>query len=140
MEWFKDTLEFSTHGKGMREITDEVENTLRVWGVNEGMCFLFIPHTSASLTISESYDPSSRKDVEAFYERAAPENQAWYQHTLEGPDDSPSHIRATLTQPGLSIPVDGGRLSLGTWQGIFLFEHRTHSQRRRIHLRCLKVS
>lgn len=139
MEWLKDTLEIQAHGKGMLEITDQVESCIRTWKIQEGMCFLYIPHASASLTISESYDPSARRDVEEFYERAVPENQSWYQHTLEGPDDSPSHIRTTLTQPSLSIPIDGGRLNLGTWQGVFLFEHRSRHQRRRILIRCLKV-
>jgi secondary thiamine-phosphate synthase enzyme len=139
MEWLKDTFEVRTNGKGMLLITSEVESRVRAWNIQEGMCFLYIPHASASLTISESYDPSSRRDVEAFYEKEVPEQQSWYQHTLEGPDDSPSHIRATLTQPSLSIPIDEGRLSLGTWQGIFLFEHRSRSQRRSISIRCLKV-
>lgn len=140
MEWLKDTLEFRTSGKGMLPITREVENRIQGWEIHEGMCFLYIPHASASLTISESYDPSARNDVEEYYERAVPENQAWYRHTLEGSDDSPSHIRATLTQPSLAIPIDNGRLSLGTWQGIFLFEHRSHSHRREVLLRCLKVN
>jgi secondary thiamine-phosphate synthase enzyme len=139
MEWLKDSFEMQTHGKGMLPITDQVESYLRDWEVHEGMCFLYIPHASASLTISENYDPSSKQDVENFYEKEVPENQPWYRHTLEGPDDSPSHIRATLTQPSLSIPVDNGRLSMGIWQGIFLFEHRSHSQSRRIEIRCLKV-
>jgi secondary thiamine-phosphate synthase enzyme len=140
MEWLKDTFEIRTNGKGMLPITHEVESRLRAWGVAEGICFLYIAHASASLTISENYDPTARKDVEAYYEHAVPENQSWYQHTLEGPDDSPSHIRATLTQPSLSIPVDDGQLSLGTWQGIFLFEHRSRSHRRTIELRCLKAA
>ena len=140
MEWLKETLEARTNGKGMTEITALIENQLSAWGVREGMCFVYLPHASASLTISEAYDPTSRQDVEAYYERAVPEGQPWYRHTLEGSDDSPSHIRATLTQPSLSIPVDNGRLSMGTWQGIFLFEHRSRSHRRSIHLRCLKVS
>ena len=139
MEWLKDSFEIQTHGKGMLPITDQVESYLQDWEVHEGMCFLYIPHASASLTISENYDPSSKQDVEAFYEKEVPENQPWYRHTLEGPDDSPSHIRATLTQPSLSIPIDNGRLSMGIWQGIFLFEHRSHSQSRRIEIRCLKV-
>ncbi len=139
MEWLKDSFEIQTHGKGMLPITDQVESYLRDWEVHEGMCFLYIPHASASLTISENYDPSSKQDVEAFYEKEVPENQPWYRHTLEGPDDSPSHIRATLTQPSLSIPVDNGRLSMGIWQGIFLFEHRSRGQSRRIEIRCLKV-
>jgi secondary thiamine-phosphate synthase enzyme len=140
MEWLKNAFEVQTRGKGMLPITDLVESYLKDWNVREGMCFLYIPHASASLTISESYDPSSRQDVEAFYEQAVPENQPWYRHTMEGPDDSPSHIRATLTQPSLSIPVDNGRLSLGIWQGIFLFEHRARSQSRRIEMRCLKIN
>ena len=140
MEWLKESLSINTHGKGMLPITQEVEQIISGWGVKEGMCFLYIPHASASLTISESYDPSARRDVENFYEKEVPENQPWYQHTLEGPDDSPSHIRATLTQPSLTIPIDNGRLSLGTWQGIFLFEHRSRSQRRQILIRCLNVN
>ena len=139
MEWLKDTLEFNTHGKGMIEITQAVQQCIHGLKIREGMCFLYIPHASASLTISESYDPSAQKDVEEFYERAVPENQSWYEHTLEGSDDSPSHIRATLTQTSLSIPIDGGKLSLGTWQGVFLFEHRSRSHRRQIFIRCLKA-
>ena len=129
MEWLKDTFEIRTNGKGMLPITHEVESRLRAWGVREGMCFLYIPHASASLTISENYDPTARKDVEAYYEHAVPENQPWYQHTLEGPDDSPSHIRATLTQPSLSIPVVRTRRPAqpGHLAGIFLFEHRSRS-------------
>lgn len=139
MEWLKNALEFRTNGKGMLPITNHVEQLIQSWDIHEGMCFLYIPHASASLTISESYDPSAQADVEAFYEREVPENQSWYRHTLEGADDSPSHIRATLTQTSLSIPIDNGRLSLGTWQGIFLFEHRSRSHRRQIYVRCLKV-
>ena len=139
MEWHKDTLEFRTNGKGMYAITDTIERAIKGWNIQEGICFLYIPHASASLTISESYDPSARRDVEEFYEREVPENQSWYQHTTEGSDDSPSHIRATLTQTSLSIPIDDGRLSLGTWQGVFLFEHRTRSHRRQFYIRCLEV-
>ena len=139
MEWLKDTLDIQTQGKGMIDITALMEDHLNGWGVQEGMLFLYLPHASASLTISEAYDPTSRQDVEAYYERAVPEGQPWYRHTLEGRDDSPSHIRATLTQPSLSIPVDGGRLSMGTWQGIFLFEHRARPHRRSLYIRCLKT-
>jgi secondary thiamine-phosphate synthase enzyme len=140
MDWFKETLTFSTQGKGMYPVTDSVETVIRQWGIQEGMCFLFLPHASASLVISESYDPSARMDVEGFYERLVPEKQSWYQHTLEGPDDSPSHIRSTLTQNSIPIPIDNGRLSLGTWQGVFLFEHRTRPHQRRLLVRCLKIS
>ncbi len=104
-----------------------------------GIIFLYLPHTSASLVISESYDPTAREDLETFMERLAPENQAWSAHTLEGPDDSPSHIRAMLTPVSLSIPIDDGQLSLGTWQGIYLFEHRARGHRRSVLLRCLSV-
>ena len=139
MDWLKTSLHIETHGKEMLDITDQIQSLVREWGIQEGMCFLFCPHTSASLATCEAYDPSARRDVEEFYERLAPERQNWYQHTLEGPDDSPSHIRATLTQSNLTIPIDNGCLSLGTWQGIFLFEHRSHSHRRELLIRCLKV-
>jgi len=140
MKWFTHDFHIATNGKGMYPITDQVRDQLQSWGVRDGMCFLFIPHTSASLTMSESYDPSSRKDVEEYFEQAVPEREPWYQHTLEGSDDSPSHIRTTLTQPSLSIPIDGGALALGTWQGIFLFEHRAHRHQRTVRLRCMDVS
>ena len=140
MEWLKGSLELITNGKGLLNITADIEEQLQTWQVMEGMCFIYLPHASASLTISEAFDPSARQDVEAYYEHAVPENQPWYRHTLEGPDDSPSHIRATLTQPSLTIPVENSQLVLGTWQGIFLFEHRTHQHRRRVVLRCLKVN
>ena len=139
MQWHTATLTFRTNGKGMLDISDAIEAQLHEWKVEQGMCFLFLPHASASLTISECYDPSARKDVEGFYDRIVPEGQAWYQHTLEGSDDSPSHIRSTLTQVSLSIPIDEGRLSLGTWQGVFLFEHRARPQQRKLHLRVLQV-
>ena len=101
------------------------------------MCYLFVQHTSASLAISESYDPTAREDMEMFLEKLVPEGQAWYTHTLEGADDSSSHLRALLTPVCLTIPIDEGRLSLGTWQGLYLIEHRAQPQRRRVLLRCL---
>jgi secondary thiamine-phosphate synthase enzyme len=137
MDWFKDTLEISTRGKGLHPFTRLVESRIREWGIKEGMCYLYIQHTSASLVISESYDPSARADLETFMDRLAPEGQAWHEHTLEGGDDSPSHIRAMLTQTSMTIPIDGGKLSLGTWQGIYLFEHRRRGQHRQVLLRCL---
>jgi secondary thiamine-phosphate synthase enzyme len=140
MDWFKDTLQITSEGKGLYPVTDLINQRLQEWNLQVGMCFLFLPHASASLVISESYDPSARVDVEAFYERLVPEGQTWYRHTLEGADDSPSHIRATLTQVSLSIPVENCQLALGTWQGVFLFEHRVHSHQRRIDLRGLKVN
>lgn len=140
MNWYKDTIEVRTHGKGMHPFTDAVNERIRRWAVQEGMCYLYIQHTSASLVISESYDPSARLDMEVFMDRLAPENEPWYRHTLEGSDDSPSHLRSMLTLTSATIPIDDGRLSLGTWQGIYLFEHRTRPHRRTVLLRCLSVS
>ncbi len=139
MEWKRAEFEVHTHGKGAYPISALIEKRLGELGVTSGMCFLFIPHTSASLIISESYDPTARADLEKYLEIAVPENQAWHAHTLEGADDSPSHIRAMLTHTSLSIPVEEGSLMMGTWQGVFLFEHRTDSHRRRIVLRALSV-
>ncbi len=140
MEWLKDSLVIETSGKGLYPFTPRIQSSLEGWVVEEGMVHLFIPHTSASLVISESYDPTARQDLEAFLEHLVPEGQSWYRHTLEGRDDSPSHMRSILTATSLSIPVDGGKLSLGTWQGVYLFEHRTRSHHRNVLLRCLKIS
>jgi secondary thiamine-phosphate synthase enzyme len=123
----------------MHAFTDAVNERIRRWGVREGICYLFLQHTSASLVISENYDPTARQDMESFMDRIAPPNQSWYRHTLEGADDSPSHLRALLTLPSVTIPIDEGRLNLGTWQGIYLFEHRQRGQRRQVLLRCLSV-
>lgn len=139
MIWHKETLNLRTRGKGLYPFTDQLSALVRKWSVQTGMCHLFIQHTSASLVISESYDPTARVDLETFMERLVPEGQAWHTHTLEGSDDSPSHMRAMLTQTSLSIPVDDGNLSLGTWQGVYLFEHRVHGQNRRVLVRCLQV-
>jgi secondary thiamine-phosphate synthase enzyme len=139
MEWLKTELEVRTPGRGLHDFTDRVALQLREWKVEVGMCHLYLRHTSASLLVSENYDPTARQDLEEFLRRIAPEGQPWYQHTLEGPDDSPSHMRALLTGTSESIPVDGGALSLGTWQGLYLCEHRTAPHRRNVLIRCLKV-
>lgn len=139
MNWFKDTLSIKTRGKGLYPFTPAVEAHIKQWDIREGMCFLYMPHTSASLVISESYDPSAKLDLEESMEHLVPEKQAWYHHTLEGADDSPSHIRAMLTNVSLTIPIDNGRLNLGSWQGIYLFEHRARSHQRSILLRCLSI-
>ena len=136
MTWHKTTLETSTNGKGLYDLTPQLHSQIEKWGIQEGICHLFVQHTSASLVISESYDPSARKDLEGFMDRLVPENQSWFQHTMEGSDDSPSHMRAILTNTSLSIPIDNGTLSLGTWQGIYLFEHRVRSHKRNILVRC----
>lgn len=139
VEWFKEELVIRTQGKGLYPFTEQVTQRIQGWKIQEGMCTLFIQHTSASLLISENYDPTAKMDLETYLEKLAPENQPWYRHTLEGPDDSSSHLRAMLTPVSLSIPIDCGELSLGTWQGIYLFDHRAGVQRRSVLLRCLSV-
>lgn len=121
-----------TPGQGLHEITDRVARVVQDSGVEEGLCTVFIRHTSASLTIQENADPSAKADLEAWLNRLVPENDRLYTHTFEGPDDMPSHIKAILTNVSLSIPVLGGRLTLGTWQGIYLWEHRRSPHTREI--------
>ena len=139
MEWLKTEIVLKTVGKGLYPVTREIQEVISQWGVREGMLHLFVSHTSASLVISENYDPSARQDLEAFLERLAPEGEPWYRHTSEGSDDSPSHMRSILTNTSLSIPIDGGSLSLGTWQGVYLAEHRARAHHRKILIRCLKT-
>lgn len=139
MNWHKTTIEIETRGKGLYNITAQVEEVIRLWRVEEGICHLFIQHTSASLVASESYDPTARQDLEAFMDHLVLEDQPYYRHTLEGSDDSPSHMRAILTHTSLSVPVDRGQLSLGTWQGLYLFEHRVRPHHRKVLIRCLSV-
>lgn len=139
MDWHKTTLEIATHGKGLYDFTETVSEQLQEWNVQEGMCFLFIQHTSASMVISENWDPTARVDLETFLERLVPERDTWYTHDLEGPDDATSHIRAMVTDTSLTVPIDAGRLSLGRWQGIYVFEHRTRSHVRKVLMRVLQV-
>ena len=126
------TLEINVSGQGLHDITAPVKHAVSDSGIDEGLCTLFIQHTSASLLIQENYDPSARRDLENWLNRLVPENDPLYTHTLEGPDDMPAHIKAALTASNLNIPVLAGELALGTWQGIFLWEHRRHSGRRRV--------
>ena len=121
-----------TRGKGTSEITDEVARIVRESGVRSGTVTVFIRHTSASLIIYENADPSARTDLHEFYERLVPEDSDYFVHTAEGPDDMPSHIRMVLTRTSETIPIAAGRMTLGTWQGIFLFEHRAAAHRREI--------
>ena len=139
MNWHKDTIEVLTNGKGLYPFTGAVADCIRRWDIHTGMCYLYVQHTSASLVISENYDPTAKLDLETFMEKLVPEGQPWIRHTLEGPDDSTSHLRSMLTLTSETIPVDGGELSLGTWQGIYLFEHRARGHRRRVLLRCLQI-
>jgi secondary thiamine-phosphate synthase enzyme len=129
-------FEIHTRGKRLYPFTSEVAGWVGSTGVQTGLLTLFVQHTSASLLIQENADPDVILDLADFFERLVPEDDPEddprYRHTIEGPDDMPSHIRAALTQTHLSIPVIGGRLALGTWQGIYLFEHRSAPQRRRV--------
>jgi secondary thiamine-phosphate synthase enzyme len=122
----------ATTGKGLVEITAPVRDWVAGQGITLGLVNLFCRHTSASLLIQENADPDVQKDLESFFERLVPEGRGLYVHETEGPDDMPAHIRAALTQTQLSIPVDAGRLLLGSWQGIYVFEHRRAAQRREI--------
>ena len=140
MKWYKDTLEIHTRGKGLYSFTDAVSNRISQWSIAEGMCYLYVQHTSASLVISESYDPTAKTDLETYLERIVPEGESWYRHTIEGPDDSTSHIRSMLTSTSVTIPIDSGSLSFGTWQGVYLFEHRKRGHLRKILLRCLEIA
>lgn len=121
-----------TSGKGLHDVTRAVEDAVRESGVAEGCCNLLVQHTSASLTVQENADPSARRDLEAFLERLVPEGDPLYEHVAEGPDDMPAHVRSALTATTLSLPVQGRRLRLGTWQGIYLWEHRRRPHERRI--------
>lgn len=127
-----ESLSISMSGQGLHEITRQVGAVVRASGVQEGLCTVFMKHTSASLTIQENADPSARRDLEDWLNRQVPENDPCFTHTMEGPDDMPSHIKAALTSTSLSIPIMHGELALGTWQGIFLWEHRRRAQSRTV--------
>ena len=130
-------LTIPTRGKGLYEITREVRQWVAKQGIGSGLLTVFLQHTSASLLIQENADPDVRRDLLEYFERLVPENTPWFRHTLEGPDDMPSHIRAALTAVTLSIPVRAGAAALGTWQGIYVFEHRTAPEKRHIVLHLL---
>jgi len=130
-------LEVSTKGKGLYEISDQVVGWVRETGLKTGLLTVFIQHTSASLTIQENADPDVIQDLNDHFNRLAPEDNKLYRHTVEGPDDMPAHIRTALTGTQLSIPVMDGRPALGTWQGIYVFEHRRAPHRRKIVLHLL---
>ena len=125
-------LDIEVPGQGLHSFTPQVHSALADSGLNEGLCTLFIRHTSASLLIQENYDPSARSDLENWLNRLVPEGDALYTHILEGPDDMPAHIKSALTASSLSIPFSRGELMLGTWQGIFLWEHRHHRGTREV--------
>lgn len=126
------TLEFRTRGRGTTDITAEVQRVVAASGVKTGLCNVFLQHTSASLILCENADPDVRKDLEMLLQRLAPDGDPEYVHDTEGPDDMAAHARSVLTSNSLSIPVSGGRLMLGTWQGIYLYEHRTAPHERSV--------
>ena len=130
-------LSLTTRGRGLHDVSAEIEAWVGGQGIAEGLLTIFIPHTSASLTIQENADPDVLRDLDDFFSALVPDDPARYRHVSEGADDMPAHIRAALTQSQLAVPVSGGRLGLGTWQGIYLFEHRTRPHTRHLALHLL---
>ncbi len=126
------TLEVETRGRGFYEVTAEAAKLARESGFQTGLMTLVVQHTSASLLVQENADPEVRRDLERFFSRLVPDGDALFRHTLEGDDDMPAHVRAALTATSLSLPIAEGRLALGTWQGIYLWEHRLARHRRQI--------
>ncbi len=132
MAVYQEQLQRHTDGKGTYEITDEIRRVIAASGVKTGTVTVFVQHTSCSLILMENADPTARRDLEEYFDRLVPEDASYFEHTAEGPDDMPSHIRAALTRSSEVIPLAQGRMQLGTWQGIFLFEHRRAAHRRQI--------
>jgi secondary thiamine-phosphate synthase enzyme len=130
-------IEIRTRGKGFTDFTSQVDSWLRTTGISDGLLTVFCHHTSASLLIQENADPDVVRDLTDYFERIAPENDPNYRHTIEGSDDMPAHIKTALTSTSLSVPVIGGEMALGTWQGIYLFEHRSAPHRRTIALHIM---
>lgn len=130
-------LKVAVHGQGLYDVTHKVAEKVAECDVTDGLATVFIRHTSASLTIQENADPSARADLERWLNRLVPEHDPLYTHTVEGPDDMPAHIKAALTGVSVAIPIVDGRLALGTWQGVFLWEHRHHRGEREIIINVL---
>lgn len=126
------TLQVATRGRGTYELTREVEQVVADSGIDTGLCHVFVRHTSASLVVCENADPTVRSDLERFVARLVPDGDTLYDHTLEGPDDMAAHVRAILTNMDLTVPVTDQRCALGTWQGIYLYEHRTRPHTRQV--------
>jgi secondary thiamine-phosphate synthase enzyme len=127
-----DQLEVRTHGKGLYEITDDVQSKIDKSRVRNGTVTVFVQHTSCSIVIMENADPTAQRDLEKFFDRLVPENADYFTHDAEGGDDMPSHIRMVLTRTSETVPIAAGKMQLGTWQGIFLFEHRRAPHRRKV--------
>ena len=125
-------LTVRTRGQGLQEITAQVVGIVRAAGVGEGLCTMFVRHTSASLVIQENADPTAKQDLERWLNRLVPEGDPFYRHDAEGPDDMPAHIKAALTATSLAVPIVHGKLALGTWQGIYLWEHRRRGGEREL--------
>ena len=132
MHVHQDQFNVRTDGKGAYEVTSDVQAKIDKCGVRNGTVTVFVQHTSCSLIVMENADPTARKDLEEFFERLVPEDSDYFVHTTEGPDDSTSHIRMVLTRTSETVPIIDGKMQLGTWQGIFLFEHRRAAHRRKI--------
>lgn len=132
MPFHQQHISVSTNGRGTTNITREIEQAIQTAGFKTGLCHVFIHHTSASLIITENADPDVRKDMETIFARLAPDGDPEYYHTLEGVDDMSAHIRTVLTQTEMTIPITNGRCGLGTWQGVFLWEHRAGRFNRRV--------
>ena len=126
------TIEIRTSGRGTIDITREVQRAVADSGISIGLAHLFLKHTSASLMLCENADPAVREDLERFMEKTAPDGDPMFRHRAEGPDDMPAHVRTVLTQSDMTLPVSDGRCALGTWQGIYLWEHRHHGHHRRL--------
>ena len=133
-------LRVRTPGRGLQDLTSDLQRFVAESGIDTGSCLVFCTHTSCSLVIQENADPSASRDLVAWFERIAPDGDPHYTHTAEGPDDMPSHLRSAVTKTSETIPILGGRLALGTWQGVFLFEHRTSPHDRRIVLQASGLS
>src|SRR5690349_11898317 len=132
MHVYHDHLEVRTRGKGLYEITDEVQSKIDGRAIKNGTVTIFVQHTSCSIVIMENADPTARRDLEGFFDRLVPEDADYFTHDSEGSDDMPSHIRMVLTRTSETVPIVDGKMQLGTWQGIFLFEHRRAAHRRRV--------
>jgi secondary thiamine-phosphate synthase enzyme len=129
---YQETLEIGTRGRGTYNITADLQQVVAQSGIQTGLCHVFVQHTSASLIVCENADPDVRSDLEGWLQRQVPDGDPAHAHSMEGPDDMPAHIRSILTNMDLTIPVSNGRAALGTWQGVYLYEHRYQSYRRRV--------
>ena len=129
---YQTTLNFTTQGRGTYNITQQLQQAVQKSGIKTGLCHIFVQHTSASLIICENADPSVRSDLEDWFQRSIPDGDPTYAHSMEGEDDMPAHIRSILTKMDLTLPVSQGRCALGTWQGVFLYEHRYQAHSRQL--------